>query len=132
MNRKAFYFAILNGFLYAFALGYVFYVNFSFLEISLLVGEKIYSEIISIIILIIIAITHVIAMFKFYMSTGKRKRLLLVSGGLGTLYVLLYVTFRLIESFFLGRLYFSFFSGHFFCLFLAVLTMLFSNKTYSE
>jgi hypothetical protein len=77
-----------------------------------------------------IGICQLIAVIQFVISKGRKKRLLKISGGTGVLFVLIYSTYRLIESFFIGRLYLHHFSGLFAFLIFAVFTFLFSNKVY--
>ena len=130
MNRKVFYIAIVVFLLYTFAIGYILQKNFFYLKLEILIGESIGAQITSILILSLIGIIHLIAIYQFVISKGKMKRLLKISGGTGTLFVIIYSAYRLIESFFIGSLYFHYFYGLFgLCLF-AIGTFLFSNKTY--
>lgn len=122
MNRTRFYVAILLASLYAVAIGYLLYVNYFFLKVAITFEENITSLAIRSIILIFLEVMQIVAIIQLVRSEGEKKRLFLFSGGLGTIYVLVYIGYRFIESLFVGRLYFSHMSvfGHLTCLILSI------------
>lgn len=117
---------------YAITIWYLLKINYFFNLVSLGAYDSILSDKKQSIMLMGIGIVHVIAILLFLLSNGKRKKMLVLSGVLGSLYVLIHLVYRLIESISIGLFYFSYESifGHLGCLIFAIMTILISNNRF--